>query len=358
MGEVKAAVITEKSNIVMKAFSRPVLSGEDLLVKVEMCGVCGSDLHIFQGDWGEPYPLIPGHEFIGRVEELGENAAFHHNVKLGDRVAIEMILPCGTCKPCRAGLYNLCVMDQKEGRQYGCNISTGRKPSLFGGWAEYLYVPKQAIVHRIPEHVPLRRAVLTEPLAVAVRAVNLTPPRLGDSVVVVGAGPIGLMTVVAAKAAGAYPVILIGSREERLSLGSELGADFVIDYRNENVQERLEQLTDGHGGNIVFETAGTPTAQRESLDYARVGGTVNYLGLTGNKPVQIDTDQQMTFKELTLQTSFLSAWSYEGAINIIASGKFPIEKMITHEFSLDEVEKAISYSANRTENAIKVAIVP
>jgi alcohol dehydrogenase len=358
MTKVKAAVISEKSKIELRAFPYPDLNENDLLVKVEMCGVCGSDLHIFSGDWGEPYPLIPGHEFVGKIESLGSNAAQHHNIKIGDRVAVEMILPCGTCRLCRSGMYNLCIEDQKEGRQYGCNISCERTPHLFGGWSEYLYVPKNAIVHRIPDHVPLRRAVLTEPLAVAVRAVNLTQPKLGDNVVVVGAGPIGLMTVVAAKAAGAYPVILIGTREERLLLGKTFGADCVIDYRNENALERLLELTEGAGGNIVFETAGTPQAQKESLDYSCAGGTVNYVGLTGNKSVSIETDKQMTFKELKVQTSFLSAWSYEGAINIISSGKFEIEKMITHEFILEDVEKAIRFSSNRGENAIKVVIVP
>lgn len=356
MSRARAAVITEKLKIEMKALPIPEIGDKDLLVKIEMCGVCGSDLHIYQGDWGEPYPLIPGHEFIGRVEALGENAAQFHNVKLGDRVAVEMILPCGECTPCKTGLYNLCEKDRDEGRQYGCNISSDREGTFYGGWSEYLYVPQNAIVHRIPEHVPLKRAVLTEPLAVAVRAVNNTKPNLGDSVVVVGGGPIGLLTIVAAKAAGADPIILVGSREERLSLGIEFGADYVIDYRRENVLERIMSITEGRGANIVFETAGTPKSQRDSMDYAQVGGFVNFVGLTGNKPVQIETDLQMTFKELKVYTSFLSAWSYQGAINIISKGQFPIEKMITHEFSLEEVEKALSYSANRTDNAIKVAI--
>nr|WP_285890038.1 alcohol dehydrogenase catalytic domain-containing protein [Halalkalibacter oceani] len=355
---VKAAVITEKEKIGLQTFPLPELHEEDLLIKVEMCGVCGSDLHIFKGDWGEPYPLIPGHEFIGIVEAAGSKALGKHQVEIGDRVAVEMILPCGTCQPCRAGLYNLCVYDGKEGRQYGCNISSERQPHLYGGWAEYLYVPAHALVHQIPSHVPLKRAVLTEPLAVSVRAVNLTPPRLGDSVVVVGAGPIGLLTVVAAKAAGASPVMLVGSREERLALGREFGADEVLDYRDGNVFETLQKCLGGQGADIVFETAGTALAQRQSLEYAKPGGVVNYLGLTGNQPVQIETDKQMTFKELTIRSSFLSAWAYQGAIQIIAGGMYPIEKMITHQFSLEDVEEALACSANRKGKAIKVVLVP
>ncbi len=358
MPQVKAAVIERKEKISLQMFPRPKIEEDDLLLKVEMCGICGSDLHIFKGDFGEPYPLIPGHEFVGTVAELGPIAASKHGVKVGDKVAVEMILPCWECSWCRAGLYNLCQKDREEGRQYGCNVSSTRKPYLYGGWSEYLYVPSNAIVHRIPEHVPWESAVLTEPLAVSVRAVNLTPPKLGDNVLVVGAGPIGLLTIVAAKAAGAYPVILIGSRKERLDLGETLGADFTIDFRNEDAHSKLMEITNGKGADIVFETAGTAEAQKNSLDYACFGGTVNFIGLTGGKQVQLQTDFQMTFKELNVRSSFLSAWSYQGAINMIADGNFPVEKIITHTFPLNEVETAMAYFAERRENAIKVVLVP
>ncbi|ALS21804.1 MULTISPECIES: zinc-dependent alcohol dehydrogenase [Paenibacillus] len=358
MKAVKAAVIHKRGALEIRTFPKPVLNDEELLVKVHMCGICGSDQHIFRGDWGEPYPIIPGHEFVGTVEELGKNAAQKHGVKLGDKVAVEMILPCGACRWCKEGFYNLCVKDREEGRQYGCNISCTREPHLFGGWSQVLYVPSNAIVHRIPDHVPWHRAVLTEPLAVTVRAVHLTPPKLGDTVAVIGAGPIGLLTAVAAKAAGAAAVILIGTRDERLALGKQLGADEVIDFRKEDAGSRLLELTGGRGADLVFETAGTPQAQKDSLNYARKGGTVNYLGLTGNRPVTIETDNQMTFKELKLQTSFLSAWGYQGAIDLIASGRFPIEKMVTHEFALDEAEQALQCASNREEKAIKVVLIP
>ncbi len=127
MKAVKAAVIHKRGALEIRTFPKPVLNDEELLVKVHMCGICGSDQHIFRGDWGEPYPIIPGHEFVGTVEELGKNAAQKHGVKLGDKVAVEMILPCGACRWCKEGFYNLCVKDREEGRQYGCNISCTRE---------------------------------------------------------------------------------------------------------------------------------------------------------------------------------------------------------------------------------------
>ncbi|MFM1655603.1 zinc-binding dehydrogenase [Brevibacillus sp. B_LB10_24] len=358
MKAVKSAVISAKEQLEIRSFPLPGLGRGEMLIKVEMCGICGSDLHIFRGDWGEPYPLIPGHEFIGRVAQMGEGAAERHQVRIGDRVAVEMILPCWECEYCKAGRYNLCLQDRSEGRQYGCNISMTRAPSLYGGWSEYLFVPPNAIVHRIPEHVPLRRAVLVEPLAVAVRAVHLTPPRLGDCVAVIGAGPIGLLTAVAAKAAGAGCVILVGTREERLALGKELAADFAVDFRQENAREKVRAYSGGRGADIVFETAGTVSGQIDSLHYARTAGVVNYVGLTGNKTVPIHTDAEMTFKEVKLQTSFLSAGAYQAAIRIISGGRYPIEKLITHEFSLDQAYRGLQCAANRDEKAIKVILVP
>ncbi|GEN34775.1 MULTISPECIES: zinc-dependent alcohol dehydrogenase [Aneurinibacillus] len=342
----------------IQLFDKPKLRDDELLVKVEMCGICGSDQHIFQGDWGEPYPLIPGHEFVGTVAEAGSKACQKHGIQVGDKVAVEMIIPCNTCYWCRKGLYNLCIKDREQGMQYGCNISCEREGRLYGGWSEYLYVPANAIVHRIPDHVPWERAVLIEPLAVTVRAVNLTPPKIGDTVVVVGSGTIGLLTVVAVRAAGAGKVILVGTRTERLALGKELGADAVVDFRLEDAGSFIMEHTDGIGADLVFETAGTPAAQADSLNYARPGGVVNYIGLTGRKTVSIDTDWQMTFKELTLQTSFLSAHSYQGAIKLIADGQYPVEKLITHRFPLEQVEEAIACSADRATKALKVVLLP
>ncbi|MCL5025583.1 MAG: alcohol dehydrogenase catalytic domain-containing protein [Chloroflexi bacterium] len=355
---VRAVVATRPGHLEMQRFPRPALGAGDMLLRVELCGICGSDVHLYHGHWGNPFPVILGHEYIGSVAEIGEEAARRHGVAEGHRVAVEMISPCHHCFWCRRGLYNLCEEDLLEGRQFGCNIPCTRPPHLWGGWAEYLYVPAESLVHRLPDGLPWEAWVLTEPLAVAVRAVNLTPVNIGDTAVVVGSGPIGLLTMVAARAAGAGRIILVGTRAKRLALGRELGADQCIDFREEDALARVRALTQGRGADLVFETAGTIDSQVEASAYARRGGTLTFIGLTGNKPVTFYTDQQLVQREIRLQTSFLSAWAYQGAISIIASRRFPLEKLVTHRFPLERAEEGLSLSENGKDEAIKVVLAP
>jgi alcohol dehydrogenase len=355
---VRAAVATGPGKLEMQRFPRPALGAGDMLLRVELCGVCGSDVHLFHGDWGNPYPVILGHEFIGTVADIGEAAAATHGISAGDRVAVEMIWPCHQCFWCQRGLYNLCLEDQREGRQFGCNIISTRPPFLWGGWSEYMYVPAGSLVHRVPDDLSWEALALVEPLAVAGRAVNLTPVALGDTAVVVGSGPIGLMAVVAARAAGVGQLILVGAREKRLALGRELGADVCIDFRQEDALAKIRALTGGRGADLVFETAGTVTSQGDALSYARKAGAVTLIGLTGNRPVTFQPDQQLVTREIRLQSSILSAWAYQGAIQIIASRRFPMEKVVTHRFPLEAGREALETSISAKDMAGKVVIAP
>ena len=353
---VRAAVAVRQGTIEVQSFPLPEIGPRDMLVQVRLCGVCGSDLHLLRGDWGTPFPVILGHEFVGTVAQLGSEAREHHGVDVGDRVTVEMIVPCHECYWCRKGYYNLCAHDKKEGWEYGCNITCARPPHLWGGWAEYLYVPIQALVHRIPDHLPWEAAVLVEPLAVATRAVNLTPMLAGDTVAVVGPGTIGLLTTVAAKAAGAGTVILIGTRDSRLELGRALGADVLVNTARADARQEVLGVTGGRGADVVFETAGTPAAQQQALELARAGATVTILGLTGNRPVTLDLDRALMSPELRVQASFLSAWGYQGSIATLRSRRFPVEQLVTHVFPLEQAAQAVRFSAQRLEDCVKVAI--
>ena len=357
-GRALAAVATGPGQIQLQDLPLPEIGPGDLLMRVELCGICGSDQHLLRNDWGTAFPLILGHEFVGTVAEAGELAAAHHRVGKGDHIAVEMYVPCQECFWCQRGLYNLCERDLDVGWQYGCNIPTTRPPALWGGYAEYLYVPYRALVHRVSPAVPWNAAVLIEPLAVAVRAVNLTPIVMGDTVVVVGPGTIGLVATVAAKSAGAGQVILVGTRDSRLELGRELAADVVINAREVDAIARVKALTGGRGADVVLETAGTASAQAEAFDYARRGGTVTIVGLTGDKVVSLNTDRQLVFKEIRLQTSYLSAWGYQGAIRIVESGRFPLEKLVTQVFPLSSVREALVFSHDRKDECVKAALAP
>lgn len=359
---VLAAVAVAPGQIELREFSWPELGPRDMMVQILACGICGSDVHTFWEDaYNAPFPLILGHEFVCRVAEVGIEAAMHHNVQVGDVVTPELVIPCRQCEWCKRGLVNLCAQDAIEGREFGCNIPVNRSPGLWGGFAEYMYVPYDAIVHTHPPGVNVMAAMFTEPMAVTAKAVDMVKRRpLGDSAVIVGAGCIGLLQGIAAKVAGFDPVILLGTRDQRLSLAMEVGcADVVVNVRTENALEAVTDLTDGLGADVVFETAGSIEAQRQCFDYCRKAGTVVLVGLTGKKKVPIDIDSSVVFKELTVQASFLGCPDgYEGAIDIIKSGRFPIEKMATHTFPLKSTSEAMRFSREEHDRVLKAVLTP
>jgi len=362
--KVKAAVLTGRRKIETREFDKPKLKPRDLLMRVKYCGVCGSDIHIWDGHWNPPYPLILGHEFIGEVAEAGDEALKWRRLEEGDQIAVEMILPCRSCEWCLRGYYNLCRQDYRPltseyGAQYGCNISTTRPPALWGGYAQHLYVPENAIVHRYEKRVEWTLGALTEPLAVCIRAVERSRIGMGDSAAVVGPGTIGLLTVVAAKAAGAEPVILAGTRDVRLKIGKELGADCILNIGEvEDPVKEVMELTDGVGVDVVFETAGTPRSQRDSFKMARRGGTVVLVGLTGDRELTITPDADVVSKELNVKGSFLSAHAYGDAVKLIGSRRFALDKIVTHRFPLEDVEKAFRIVVNRENGVIKAVLDP
>jgi len=366
LGEkVTAAVLTAPRRIEIQGFEKPRLGPRDLLMKVRYCGVCGSDIHLWEGHWNPPYPLILGHEFIGEVADAGGEALAWRGLEMGDPVAVEMIIPCHRCDWCRRGYYNLCVTDDRSifpgnGAQYGCNIPVTRPPTaLWGGYSQFLYVPENAIVHRLRGNVDWKETALVEPLAVSARAVKRGGVRSQESVVVVGPGTIGLMAVVAAKAAGADPVILMGTRDSRLELGEALGADGSVNVTEarEPVEE-VKRLLGGSGADIVFETAGTPSAQAQSLKMARRGGRVVLVGLTGGRGLTIEPDSELLSSELDVRTSYLSAHAYQDAIKIIRSGRFDLDKVVTHIHPLREVDEAFRRFVSREGDAVKVLLDP
>jgi len=363
--KITAAVLTAPRNIELREFDRPELKPRDLLMKVRYCGICGSDIHLWEGSWNPPYPLILGHEFIGEVDEAGSEALQWRQLNRGDQVAVEMILPCHRCDLCRRGYYNLCHYDDRSiapdyGRQYGCNIPITRPPTaLWGGYSQFLYVPENAIVHKYERRVDWREGALTEPLAVSVRAIKLSQVSAGSSVVVMGPGTIGLMTVIAAKAAGADPVILTGTRDTRLRVGEDLGADHIVNVMGvQDPVKEVMRLTGGAGADVVVETAGTSSAQEQSFRMARKTGTVVLVGLTGEKSLTITPDRDIVAKELSVKGSILSAHAYQDAMGIIQSGKFALKKVVTHVFPLEEVERAFQVVVGRQEGVIKALLDP
>ncbi|MDR2998981.1 MAG: alcohol dehydrogenase catalytic domain-containing protein [Microbacterium sp.] len=338
---------------------------DDVLVRIAMVGICATDVHLLAGHIGDPFPLVPGHEFVGEVAAIGDRAAHSRGFGVGDRVAVEMLLPCRSCARCREGRYNLCERDDMatglpRGRQYGVNIPRSEAPGLWGGYAEYLHAPAEAIVHRLPEGIAWERAVLVEPLAVAHRAIARGRVTTGDRVVVIGPGPVGILIAAAARAAGAGRVVMVGTRAERLALATDFGADATVDARrSEDVAADVRVALGGASADVVIEAAGVATAQQDAVRLVRRGGRVVLAGACGAAvPVTLHADEDLLTREPDILPSFLSAGGFEPAIALLARPEVPFERLVTHRFALDEAAEAFDVIRRRDGGVLKAVLEP
>jgi threonine dehydrogenase-like Zn-dependent dehydrogenase len=366
--KIKAAVLEKTKEFKLHTFNKPVIDDDDILLKINLCGICGSDIHFWKGTLGLKEPIILGHEFIGEVAEIGKKASEKRRLLIGDLVAVEIIMPCYHCEWCQNGVFRLCAKDDTTltktfGRQFGCNIPTNIKPTpLWGGFAQYLYVPGDAIIHKFLKKINPTEAVLTEPFATALHTIERAEPNIGESCVIFGPGTIGLCLTVAAKLKGLYPIILVGSGkndEYRLQIGKELGADFVVNLSNinQNLVSLIREMTDRIGVDISLEASGSGDAQILALRVLKRGGKNIMVGISNNQSINITPDSDIVFKEITIYGSILNK-GYSKAIKLIENKKVSLEKIVTHEFSLDDIEKAFEKASSREENMIKVVINP
>ena len=365
MGQtVRAAVQTGPRKIEIREFPRPKIGPDDGLLRVEVNGICGSDVEMYKGHlrMGK-YPVIPGHEPLGIIEEVGEKAAKRWGVAPGDRVALEVIVPCRFCRTCLTGRYQAC-----PNRAAGHGVSPiDLEPALWGGFAEYLYLSPGTIVHKIDVSLPAEIAAMYNPLGAGVRwARHLGGVDFGDTVLVLGAGQRGIASVIAARAAGAGTIIVTGLETDRhkLALAREFGADHTIVVDGaaaENTVERVREITDGAMADVVLEL--TPMATEpitDALLAARHGGRVVLAGLKGGREISLRTDLVIN-RALTLVGAFgVDARGYAEAIALIESGRFPLEKMHTHSFGLDDTALAIETLAGEVpgEAAVHVSVHP
>ncbi|WP_460775754.1 zinc-dependent alcohol dehydrogenase [Microbacterium sp. GXF7504] len=336
----------------------PRAAADEMVIEVSRVGICATDLHLRDGHIGDPFPLVPGHEFIGVVTEVGASDARGFGV--GDRVAVEMLVPCQRCPRCREGRYNLCREDLDTpgaGRQLGVNIPATDQPYA-GGYATHLVVPPQAIVHRIPDTIDPDAAVLVEPLAVACRAVARGRVRPGDRVVIIGPGPVGLLCAAAASTAGAAEIVVVGGRPERRALASAFGSTAQVAARGAELHDAVRRILPD-GADVVIEAAGSVDAQLDALSLVRRGGRVVLAGACGSGPVlRVPSDDLLLTREVDVLPSFLSAGGFEPAIALLASGRFPFSSLVTHVYRLADVERAFADIENRTDGLIKAVLIP
>ena len=345
-------------------FPLPDIGSEDALLRVEACGICGTDYEQYAGTFPAPFPLIPGHEPVGVIEEIGEVAAKRWGVMRGERVAVEALLPCGHCPDCVAGRYGLCRGRGGLPSGYGF-ISANTWPSLWGGYAQYLYLDPHSLVHRVSPAIPAELAVLFNPLGAGFRwAVSMPGTKVGDTVVVLGPGQRGLASVIACRQAGAGCVIVTGlaADERKLALARRFGADHTINVEAEDAVGRVREITEGRGADVVVDvTAYALDAVTQAVDMARRGGIIVLGGIKGMKAVPNFLSDKVVIRELTMMGALgVDYPSYEAAIRVIESGRYPLAEMHTHTLPLGEAEHGLRLLAREVpgEEAIHIALVP
>jgi threonine dehydrogenase-like Zn-dependent dehydrogenase len=363
----RAVVQTGRQSFEIHEFARPTVGPDDAVMRMELCGICGSDIEQYDGRFDDigwtSGPTIPGHEPLGIIEEIGERAAARWGVAVGDRVAVEPLIPCEECEACRGGQRTRCTGWGGQMYSYGL-LATDLEPSLLGGYAEHLYLHPNTVLHKMSRELPASVAVLFNPLAAGVRwATAETDLRLGDSILVLGAGQRGLSCVIAARAAGAGQIIVteLARSSDKLDFALEIGADAAIVADEEDVVARVLELTGGRGVDIVVDV--TPVATQPLLDAVAVvrnGGTVIVAGVKGGPTTPFDTDLILR-KSITLKGVFtVDSPAYVQAIRLLERGDGPYARMHTASYALEDAEQAIHHLAGRTDGrpAVNVAIAP
>jgi len=326
----------------------PEVGPEEILIKNAVILTCGTDLKMYKRghSFAKP-PLIIGHEFAGVVTRVGDNV---QKFREGMRVVAANSAPCNACFFCRRGKQNLCEhLDE--------NVIGFSWP---GAYAEYVRVPGHIVKQNtleIPNHVPFKQAAMVEPLACVVHGIELAEIDIADTVVIIGAGPIGLLHLQLAKRNGAGSAIVTDLSRQRLDAARELGADRVVEAVQEDQVKKVRELTSGKGADVVIEAAGLPETWEKAIAMTRPGGvTLLFGGCRSGTSVQIDTGA-LHYGELTVKGAFHHTPScVEKALNLISSGAVKTERLISREMPLEEVSRALDLMA--TGQALKVAIRP
>jgi threonine dehydrogenase-like Zn-dependent dehydrogenase len=346
---VIAAVLTDDQQLELQEFPRPAVGADDALLRVEACGICRSDIEQFRGDfrvWGVTYPVIPGHEPLGIIEEIGDTAARRWGVAPGDRVAVEPLIPCGTCAMCLGGHYASCTARALTQRLYSF-VRADVSPALWGGYAQYMYLHPNTIVHRVAKEIPAEIAVMFNPLGAGVKwAVDVGGTRLGDTVVVFGAGQRGLACTIAAKAVGARCVIItdLAAAQYKLALAREFGADHTIVADEEDVVARVREITQGTFADVVVDVSAYATQPVvDAVEVVKPRGTIVLTGVKGaNRTIPSFVSDKVVLKSITIKGVFgVDSPAYEQAIRIIESGRYPLARMHSHDFALAEAATAV-----------------
>lgn len=347
MRKSKAAVLHKPLDLRIEEVEVKEPAEDEVVIKVEAVGICGSDIHFYKegkiGNFIVEKPLILGHEAAGEIVEVGKAVKER---KPGDRVAIEPGIPCRKCEYCKSGRYNLCP-DMKF---LSC-------PPYDGFFQEYAVVPWD-FTFLLPQGISFEEGAMVEPLSVGMQAAKRSGVSLGNSVAILGAGPIGLCTLQVAKAFGAFPIIISDVVPSRLETASKMGATYTINAKEEDVLKRVNELTSGRGVDVTFECAGQPATTQITPYITRPGGVITIVGVTSEEVYPMPMLEIAHMRELDLRGVFRYANVHSLTVKLLGEGKLDAKSLITHSFSLEETKEALEFVDKNKDKVIKGIIKP
>lgn len=354
--QMQAVVCRGPEDYRLEAWQVPEPGPEEVVIRVQSVGICASDLKCYLGAplfWGDQHrtgycqpPVIPGHEFAGRVVALGPGAAEKYGLQLGDMAVSEQIVPCWKCRYCTRGQYWMCQQHEIY----------GFRQLAFGAMAEYMRFPANALNYKVPDSIPPHHAAFIEPLACAIHAVQRGEIEFGDVVVIAGAGPLGLGMVAAARLKNPGLLIAIDLDDRRLEVARACGADLGLNPRTVDVLDEVRKLTSGYGCDVYIEATGHPTAVEQGLHMIRKLGTFVEFSVM-REPVTVDWTIIGDTKELNIHGSHLGPYCYPIAIDMIARGQLPMNQIVTHQLPLRSFQEGIELVA-AGDRSIKVTLAP
>ncbi len=343
-GKMKVAVMDGVGKLRFTERDIPVPGDDEVLVKLEYVGICGSDLHYYEsgriGDREIAFPFVLGHEPGGRVVEAGKNVT---HLKAGDKVALEPGKTCGECEYCKAGLYNLCP-----------HVVFFATPPVDGVFQEYV-AHEAKLCFKLPDSVSTLEGALIEPLAVGFHAAGQGDAKAAKTALVTGAGCIGLCSLLALKAEGVERVFVTDLLQNRLDKAAELGAEAAINIVEKDAAEEALRLTEGRGVDLVIETSGSEAALRQAVGAARKGGVIVLVGYgpTGEATLPLS---RIMGKELTIKSVFRYRHVYPAAIEAVASGRANIKGIVTNLFPFSDIQEAMDRSVADKKNIVKAVV--
>ena len=343
---MKALLLTDKKKLELTEMPIPTFGSDELLIRIKGCGICGSDVHGYDGSTGRRIPpIVMGHEASGIVEKTGANVRDFHT---GDRVTFDSTIWCGTCHYCRSGRINLC--DNR--RVLGVSTPDYRQEGCF---AEFVVVPAR-IAYRLPDNVSFEEAAMTEPLSIAVHAASRAPNIPGKSAVVIGAGMIGQLLIQTLRSAGVGTLIATDVDSAKLEIARTAGADHTFNAKEAALIDSILKLTEGRGADLVFEAVGAAASVHAAIAAARNGATVVLVGnVSPEVPFQL---QSVVTREISVLGSCASNGEYPTCLQLIATKKINLTPLITATAPLEEGAQWFERLYNKEPNLMKIILRP